>query len=290
MKSQRWLMLLTLVIPSQSYEQESQPQTGAIPKSRAQIRAEMEAADRLYVTAKQNDERNGAINDYNAAVSTSDPIRLRRGVLHDPKPETGPLTYDLLEENELNDATGPLGESSDVDLGTASTLPLEYSDATPTDTSDAIIIGTVSSSSSYLNNSKRGIYSEFKVEIQQILKGQRISIGQSIDTVRVGGRLRLPSGKILVRNRTGYSYPLHGRQYLFFLKEFDTHDSEYFKIVTGYELSAGKVVASIDTDDTGNQFGQYKGMDEVQFISVVKKEMLQHSPVPDNCLPGRMCL
>jgi hypothetical protein len=72
-------------------------------------------------------------------------------------------------------------------------------------------VGTVGAGQAYLSNDKRRLYSEFKVELQDVLKsptGPYLMAGDSIDVQREEGKVKLPSGKVLVRAATAKSISL----------------------------------------------------------------------------------
>ena len=98
------------------------------------------------------------------------------------------------------DHTG-LGDDSEVGLVE---LPLTHSkkDPMPFDTSDAVVVGTVTVGQSYLSNDRRDIYSEFKVKLGEIIQNSNtvyLRANDSIDIQRKDGAIRLPSGKVLTR-------------------------------------------------------------------------------------------
>jgi hypothetical protein len=108
--------------------------------------------------------------------------------------------------------------------------------------SNEVVVGTVTVGQAFLSNDKRRIYSEFKVEVKEVIKtsgSAYLRVGDSIDIERIGGRIKLPSGKILVRGNMPDSMPEIGGRYVFFLK-FDPHTDDY-PLVTGYQLNGTQV-------------------------------------------------
>ncbi len=115
-------------------------------------------------------------------------------------------------------------------------------DPLPFDTSDAVVVGTVKTGEAYLSNDRQRLYSEFKVQLQDVIKtpsGPYLMPGDSTDVQREGGKVRLPSGKVLVRAATANSMPQIGRRYLLFLK-YDP-DTQHYGLVTGYQLEGSQV-------------------------------------------------
>ncbi|HEV2914905.1 MAG TPA: hypothetical protein VGX92_16635 [Pyrinomonadaceae bacterium] len=140
--------------------------------------------------------------------------------------------------------------------------------ALPTAQSNVIVIGDVISSQAYLSNNKEGVYSEFGLQVERVLKDDKhiIAIGNTIDVEREGGRVRQSSGRITRYSINGQNMPLVGKRYLFFLTCADPEQA--FHIITGFELRAGKV---FPLDEAGDKFDLYKGMDETAFFDSVKE-------------------
>jgi len=167
----------------------------------------------------------GPLTEYaSAQPDTSDAVHVRRGARYD-----------------IADPTVPeLGETSEpIELQTETHFRRE---PLPFDTSDAVVVGLVKTGQAYLSNDKRRIYSEFSVELRDVIKsptGPYLIAGDLIDVQREGGRLKLPSGKVLVRGATANSMPLPGRRYLFFLRY--SPDTQDYALVTGYQLAGARV-------------------------------------------------
>ena len=147
--------------------------------------------------------------------------------------------------------------------------------ALPVNLSDAVVIGDVTDAHAYLSNDKTGVYTEFTIGVDEIVKDTTgsLQLGSSISAQRIGGRVRFPSG--LVQNY-GISYlgmPRTHRRYVLFLKKYD--DSDAFTIVTAYELRAGEA-HPLDGVNLARgagelpQFARYKGMDETKFLNRIR--------------------
>jgi hypothetical protein len=150
--------------------------------------------------------------------------------------------------------------------------------ALPISQSDLIIIGKVTDAQAYISEDETSIYSEFTIGIEHTLKARaslNIPSATQVIATRYGGRLRLPSGKVLLHGLSGKTMPLAGRRYVLFLKF--NKEGEDFTIVTGYELTAGKV-APLDgnTRLKEGKYRQYKeydqfyGVDEQSFLNQVQ--------------------
>lgn len=148
--------------------------------------------------------------------------------------------------------------------------------AFPTESSDAVVIGETTDAQAYLSNDKSGVYTEFTVRVDEILKNDAIApliVGETVAAQREGGRVRFPSGRVQ-RYRTHYQHlPRAGRRYVLFLKRND--DGQAYYIRTGYELRAGHVhpLDGVNMNKGASelpQFAAYKDADESTFLKAVR--------------------
>jgi hypothetical protein len=142
--------------------------------------------------------------------------------------------------------------------------------ALPIMMSSAVIVGKVTDAHAYLSNDQSDIYSEFTLYIDQVLKNgadSRVGPGDSINVERKGGRLRFPSGKIVVSITNHQQLPRVGRRYVLFLTHAFPMGGEItdFYILTGYEL-ANSHVYPLDAVAPAHPFNIYKGADESVFL------------------------
>lgn len=117
----------------------------------------------------------------------------------------------------------------------------------PVEKSDFIIVGNVIEAQAYLSEDKTSVYSEFKVEISDVLKNdnkQNYEQGKNVNIERAGGLVRFPSGFQTLYLVAGQRMPKVKRSYVFFL----THKfpllgdfNQDFYLLTAYELKEGKV-------------------------------------------------
>lgn len=137
--------------------------------------------------------------------------------------------------------------------------------AIPAGMSDAVVVGTVVSSTAYLSQDATGVYSEFTIQVHEVLKdrSRNISTNTSLAVDRAGGRVRYPSGDIVKYIVDGQSTPRVNKRYVLFLK-LEDHD---FSILTGYELGAGGVSP---LDRVVETFKKYKGVSESAFLNQVR--------------------
>jgi hypothetical protein len=110
-------------------------------------------------------------------------------------------------------------------------LPLE---------SDLIVIGRVEAERAYLTASGSLIYTEYDVNIDSVLHrgGAADHVGDRIVVSRLGGAIRLGSGRILQVWVPERFFPTVGRRYLCFLRA--NPGAGDFSIIRSYELVCGR--------------------------------------------------
>jgi len=206
----------------------------------------------------------GPVTDYSAAQpDTADVLRFRRG-----------------ERYNIPDPTvAGLGETSEpIELQSVTHFKR---DPLPFDSSDAVVVGAIKAGQAYLSNDKRRLYSEFKVELQDVIKtpsGPYLKSGDSIDVQREGGRVKLPSGKVLVRAWSANSMPQIGRRYLLFLKYHA--DTEDYTLLTGYQLEGTQVyrLDDLNFQESNHERVEHplrgEGKSEDQFLAHTKNALL----------------
>jgi hypothetical protein len=144
---------------------------------------------------------------------------------------------------------------------TLSNLP-----ALPIEKSSAIILGEVKDAKAYLSEDETTVYSEFVVAVQTVLKNdprREITTNELVDVERYGGRVRLPSGKIILATIDHQDMPRVGARYVLFL----TGDQDVgFTILAGYELRGGKVFP-LDQASPTHPMARYKGLDDSTLLN-----------------------
>lgn len=142
--------------------------------------------------------------------------------------------------------------------------------ALPVEQSDAVVIGRVTKAQAYLSENRTAIYSEFTIDLEAILKNRpddSLKRHTSLTVYRTGGRLRFPSGKILVSFVSHQDLPRVGNRYVFFLRdELRGVDNEDLSILTGYHLQNGQVFP-LDNVLTPHPMNQYKGVSEGKLLT-----------------------
>jgi hypothetical protein len=174
----------------------------------------------------------------------------------------------------------PIKESQDISLEYKSTHWSRGLSAIPVDKSDVIVVGIVNSADAVLSADKLSIFSEFVVQIQEVLKRDKSfsDIDQSITVDRYGGAVRFKSGKVQQYSYHDYGYPRVGGRYIFFLQR--TGDYSDLSILTGYELLDQHVFPLDGTVGEYNvklPFEQYRDKDEKAFLDEVREAIAKTS-------------
>lgn len=144
--------------------------------------------------------------------------------------------------------------------------------ALPVERSAAVVIGRVNSARAYVTPDKTGIYSEFQVATDTVIKNDlnnMIKEGAAIIVERRGGRVRMPSGRIVISWVSHQNMPRVGGRYLLFLThQFETPNDtpKDFYLLTGYELRDGQVHLLDDTLP-GHPISRYGGTSETTLLS-----------------------
>ncbi|HEY7415507.1 MAG TPA: hypothetical protein VH593_09965 [Ktedonobacteraceae bacterium] len=146
--------------------------------------------------------------------------------------------------------------------------------ALPVAQSDTIVVGSVTGSHAFLSNDKHVVYSEFYLQVEQMLKDgtQNINLGDVITTTRYGGIVRFPSGRKYVYRLSRQAWPATGSRYVLFLRRNQSGD---FDILTGYEIRNGEA-EPLDGSDKGHplQFQKYAGTPEAAFLEEIRTTIL----------------
>lgn len=149
--------------------------------------------------------------------------------------------------------------------------------AIPLAFSHVVLIGEVTDAQAYMAEDKKGVYSEFTILVDEVLRGESqssLAHGDTVVTEREGGRVRFESGHIVRYSVDRQSMPRKGRRYVLFLRRNDQAENLY--IVTGYELRAGKVLPldGVNVPQGASklpQFATYENADEPELLDAVRE-------------------
>ena len=143
--------------------------------------------------------------------------------------------------------------------------------AIPVDASDAIVIGDITDAQAFLSPDKTGVYCEYTVRVDKLLKQNAaapIIVGGFVVAQREGGRVRFTTGLVQSYITHYQGAPIVGRSYVLFLKR--NEQADVFTLLTGYEKRDGHVYPLDGVDLPGGateipQFAAYKGVEEATF-------------------------
>jgi len=149
----------------------------------------------------------------------------------------------------------------------------------PTKESDLVVVGKISNVSAHLSNDKFGVYSEFTIRVDQILKNddsKKIEQGDSVTADRAGGFVRYPNGQKVIYRLNERALPHDGNEYVFFLTS--DKQSPNYEILTLYELKDASVVQL----DHGHRFDAFKNAGKQKFIKVIRDKISKSSTVEES--------
>lgn len=138
--------------------------------------------------------------------------------------------------------------------------------ALPFTKSTTVVVGSITAAKAYLSNDLTGVYSEFVLRVEEVIKSDPqvpVIHGCTVEVVREGGRVRFPSGHVHLYKISELEMPHVGARYLFFLTDGNQNDS--FPILTAYKLHAGKIIPL----DNLRQPQIYQNVDEITFLNEV---------------------
>jgi hypothetical protein len=176
------------------------------------------------------------------------------------------------KSKKYDNSLAPLSGSAETILSS-----LHWEDglsALPVDRSHAVVIGKVTGAEAYVSNDKTGVYSEFTVHLDEVLKNSSnvsLAPGSTVSVERAGGRVRLPSGQVALMYTRAQGMPRAGRRYVFFLShDFPLQGRQDIDlyILTGYELRAGRIHA-LDSPH-GHPITATKGKVENSFLEELR--------------------
>lgn len=148
----------------------------------------------------------------------------------------------------------------------------------PVEKSQVILIGKVLDIKAFLSENKASVYSEFKIEIEKVLKNkeqQSFEEDKYIKIERQGGVVRYPNNYTAWSLVAGQHMPKLGQKYLFFItKDFPQlgYQKNDFYLLTAYQLKEGRVFP-LDAPSGGKHpiATVYKGKEESLLLDELLK-------------------
>ena len=144
--------------------------------------------------------------------------------------------------------------------------------ALPVAESEIVVVGTIVTAQAVLSESKRNVFSEFTLTVEDVLKSkiQGVAPGSVLTVDRVGGNVKYSNGQIVLFRIAGINMPQVGERYLLFLTS--THNRQDISILTAYQLTPNGV---IPLDDASHVADLIDGT-EVNILQRVR-DLIQNS-------------
>lgn len=136
--------------------------------------------------------------------------------------------------------------------------------ALPVAESEMVVVGTIGTAQALLSESKRNVFSEFTLIVEDVLKSKIQGVGSVLTIDRVGGHVKYPNGQRVLFRIAGLNMPQIGERYLLFLTS--THSKEDISILTGYQLTSN---GAIPLDEL-YQVASLTGVTEVDILQRVR--------------------
>ncbi len=169
----------------------------------------------------------------------------------------------------LADPAGELGRETlndrvDIDyVGVMQALPIAKA--------TTIILGTVTRAKSFVTPDKTGVYSEFAIRVNEVLKQDDVApvtAGEIVIGTRLGGSVAFPSGRRENVIIEAAGFPKENVTYVLFgWRSPETDDPHDYGIYTAYEISGGLVYPL----DDGPLFARYEGACAIALIAEIKQ-------------------
>jgi hypothetical protein len=142
----------------------------------------------------------------------------------------------------------------------------------PAASSDAIVVGEVSRLQTYQTPKRTHLFTEFSVSVRELLKrspADEVGAGRTVLVERLGGVLRLPSGRLLMDRPQERGLPQLRHRYVMFLKRNPEGD---YSIITAYDLTRSTIVP---LDVTREPITDSLKTSPKRFLEAVKKAALE---------------
>jgi len=217
----------------------------------------------------------------NASTAQDEPTPIQRGKLTRRQREHSRLfknkgvgnIHDLIQKRV---AEGESGEINIESLPGTPELSMSGEVAAPSDRlvtnaaqADAVVIGIVSGKTSQLNEAETFVFTDYNVNIVEVLKNNNaspISPNNTITVTRAGGAVQLEGRVVRAVDRTAKPLKV-GEKYLLFLRYLPATGAYLASEgPSGFKLEGGKVV-TLTEDPSYADF--QKGRDVVSFINDV---------------------
>jgi len=165
------------------------------------------------------------------------------------------------------------GDTTEITRVEDSFVPLR---TLPVEESQVVVVGKITNAKGYLSEDNSGAYSEYSVQVTEVLKGAAKLSGSQIIAERFGAKVVLPKGRTILVWDTDKGIPETGHHYVLFLK-YDPEGDDY-SIITGYELINGRVTPL----DRPEPYAIFDGNEEAAFLDLVRSSIKSVSSNAEN--------
>lgn len=138
--------------------------------------------------------------------------------------------------------------------------------------SDLVIVGRVSGAKGFLSNDRGGIYTEFTINIEEVLKSSEKKRSEEVVADREGGVVIYPNGQRVLYQNSNVSLPELGSTYIFFLSK--NGGSPNYQIQTSYDVTSSKV-RPMEVNKAA--YKEFKDLDKVRFLETVRNKIVSFS-------------
>ena len=137
----------------------------------------------------------------------------------------------------------------------------------PVEQSDLVVVGTVTDAKGYVTENKSAAYSEYSINITEVIKGMASLIGSQVTAERPGAKVILPSGRTILVWDAYRGTPEVNHRYVLFLK-YSPEGKDYV-ITMAYDLRNGRVMSI----DRLSQCAFFDGNEEAAFLDLVRSSV-----------------
>lgn len=142
--------------------------------------------------------------------------------------------------------------------------------ALPVQESGVIVVGEIISVKAFLSNDRRGVYSEFIIKPEEILKNTDGRNQMEISADREGGVVIYPNGQRIMYQSSSLALPELGGKYLFFLVK--RGESPNHEILASYNVKGEKVYRMEQVGENAEEFKEGRA----RFIEMVRTNIAEN--------------
>jgi hypothetical protein len=139
----------------------------------------------------------------------------------------------------------------------------------PIDESPLVVVGEITTVDTFLSNDKGGVYTEFTIRVDEVLKDNGGKNRKKIVADREGGVVVYPNGARVMYQSSDRALPLLGSKYLFFLMKDEL--SPNYEILTSYYFDGNRIWQM----EQGRPFEEFKNVNKTDFIEAVRNKIAQ---------------